>query len=212
MTPYLLNLLICQGSDFNDLTFQLAHKCLVRCAVSSSEVPATIKIEPMGVSMSTGSIIISGCDDLVLAAPLAPNDRFISVTSIPSSLPLGSVLQGPNIDITGWQIRGSIKDKVNLLIANFIGVVVNALEGKFKLTLTSTVTSAIRANCEWKDYQNIDISLLGQPLETLGDVDIKQYKKLNDSAYKWDFETIDTAGIVTRRGEGLALVSGEVTT
>lgn len=213
-TPNLLNLVINQGSDFNDLTFQLAHKCLTRCATKSSLTPTIIKIEPMGVTLPTGSILIHGCDDLVLSAPMNPIDRFISVTMVPSSIPNGSIIQGPSIDITGWQIRATIRDKTNNVIANFVGALKNPLQGQFKITLPSTITTQLKANCTWTDYQGIDISLLGQPLESLLSVSVdtkKRFKKLLDSAYFWDVETIDTAGIVTRRVEGLVLVSGEIT-
>lgn len=212
--PNLLNLVINQGSDFNDLTFQLAHKCLTRCAAKPSLVPAIIKIEPMGITLSTGSILIYGCDDLVLSAAMNPTDRVVSVTAIPSSIPNGSTIQGPPIDITGWTIRSTIRDKTRNVIANFVGVNQNPTQGQFKITLPSTITTQIKSNCTWKDYQGIDISQLGQPLEALLSVSSdtkKRVKKLSDSAYFWDVATVDTAGIVTRRVEGLVLVSGEVT-
>lgn len=213
--PNLLNLVINQGSDFNDLTFQLAHKCLTRCATKPSLVPTIIKIEPMGVTLPIGSILIYGCDDLVLSAALNPTDRAIFVTSIPSSIPNESTIQGPPIDITGWTIRATIRDKTRNIIAGFVGVNQNSTQGQFKITLPSTITSQINANCTWKDYQGIDISQLGQPLESLVSLSSdakKRFKKLSDSAYLWDVETVDTSGIVTRRVEGLILVSGEVTT
>lgn len=213
-TPNLLNLVINQGSDFNDLTFQLAHKCLTRCATKPSLVSTMIKIEPMGVTLPLGSILIYGCDDLVLSAPMGPNDRVIFVTMIPSSIPNGSMIQGPPIDITGWNIRSTIRDKTNNIIANFVGVIDNPILGKFKITLPSLVTTQLKANCTWKDLQGIDISLLGQPLESLLSVSSdtkKRIKKLLDSAYFWDVETIDNANIVARRSEGLIFVSGEVT-
>lgn len=212
--PNLLNLVINQGSDFNDLTFQLAHKCLTRCAAKPSLVPTIIKIEPMGLTLPIGSILIYGCDDLVLSAAMNPTDRVISVTSIPSSIPNGSTIQGPPIDITGWNIRSTIRDKTNIVIANFIGINHNPTQGQFKVTLPSTITSQIKANCIWTDYQGIDINQLGQPLESLLSVSVdtkKRFKKLLDSAYFWDVETIDMSGIVTRRVEGLILISGEVT-
>lgn len=212
--PNLLNLLINQGSDFNDLTFQLAHKCLTRCATKPSLVPTIIKIEPMGITLPIGSILIYGFDDLVLSATMTPTDRVVSVTNIPSSIPIGSIIQGPPIDITGWQVRSTMRDKTGLVIANFVGVLQNSLQGQFKVTLPSTVTTQLKANCTWTDYQGIDIDELGQPLESLLSVSTdtkKRFKKLSDSAYFWDVETVDNAGIVTRRVEGLVLVSGEVT-
>lgn len=209
---YTLNLLINQGSDFTK-TFQLAHNCVTRCPVKPSLVPSQIKIEPMGVTLPTGSILMIGCDDLVLSSPLSPTDRVISVTYIPSSIASGSIIQGPPINITGWQIRSSLKDKVNLLIANFTGSIVNPILGTFKLTLPSSLTTTIAANCDWQDYQGLDINILGQPISTALDTDtIKRYKKLTLDSYKWDLETIDTSNLVTRRAQGLALLSGEVTT
>lgn len=213
-TPNIYNLLIQQGSSFNDLTFQLVHKCLVRCPVKPSSEPAIIKIEPMGITLPVGSILISGCDDLVLAAPMLPEDRSIQVTSVPSSISNGSGLIGSPVDITDWQVRSSIRDKANLIIANFVGIVTDSLKGKYKLTLSDTVTASIKPNCTWRDYQGIDISLLGQPLESLSSMSVeakKRFKKLSDDAYRWDVETIDSAQIVSRRFEGLVLVSGEVT-
>lgn len=212
--PNLLNLVINQGSDFNDLTFQLAHQCLTRCAAKPSLVPAIIKIEPMGITLSTGSILIYGCDELVLSAAMNPTDRVVSVTAIPSSIPNGSTIQGPPIDITGWTIRSTIRDKARNVIANFVGINQNPTQGQYKVTLPSTITTQIKANCTWKDYQGIDISQLGQPLESLLSISSdtkKRFKKLSNSAYLWDLETVDTGGIVTRRVEGLILVSGEVT-
>lgn len=212
--PTILNLVIKQGSDFNDLTFQLAHKCITRCAAKPSTTPAQIKIEPMGVTLSTGSILIHGCEDLVLSAPLNPEDRVISVTSIPSSIPVGSAIQGPFIDITGWSIRSTIKDKAGLVIANFVGVIDDALKGRFKVTLSSSVTSGLTSNCDWTDLQNVDITTLGQPIDSLTFTTTeskKRFKRLFDSAYYWDLETVDTSGIVNRRSEGLVLVTSEVT-
>ena len=212
--PNLLNLVINQGSDFNDLTFQLAHKCITRCAAKPSLVPTIIKIEPMGVTLPIGSILIYGCDDLVLSAAMNPIDRVISVTSIPSSIPESSIIQGPSIDITGWQVRSTMRDKTNNVIADFVGTIQNPTQGQFKITLPSAVTTQLKANCTWTDYQGIDINELGQPLESLLSVSVdtkKRFKKLLDSAYFWDVETVDTSGVVTRRVEGLVLVSGEVT-
>ena len=213
MTPNILNIRICQGSDFNNLVFQLAHKCMTRCEISPSLVPTIIKIEPMGITLSTGSRLVFGCDDLVLASPMGPNDRTVSVTSIPSSIPNGSILTGPPIDITGWSVRGAIRDKTNMIVANFLGIIYTPLSGQFKLTLPNIITSAMRPNCSWQDYKGIGLETLGQPIESLGNVSpayLKQFKKLNDAAYKWDLETIDTQGIVIRRVEGLALVTTEV--
>lgn len=214
ITPSILNLVIEQGSDFNNLTFQLAHKCITRCAVTSSDLPSVIKIEPMGVTLPVGSILICGCDDLVLSAPMNPDDRVIEVTKIPSSIPNKTVIQGPYVDITGWLIRAKIRDKANSVIATFIGTISNALRGEFKVTIDNSITSTLVPNCTWQDYQNIDINTLGQPVETLGDVSkdyIKRFKNLCSVAYRWDMETEDTATIVTRRSEGLVLVADEVT-
>lgn len=213
-TPALLNLVIKQGSDF-DLTFQFAHKCITRCAVKPSTVHAQIKIEPMGVNLTSGSILICGCEDLVLSAPMGPEDRVISVTKIPSSIPNGSMIQGPFINITGWSVRSSIKDKTGKVIANFVGSIEDAVKGKFKIRLSSAVTTALTSNCKWQDLQGLDIDHLGQPLDTLTEVTSdakKRLKKLLSVAHSWDLETIDTAGIVNRRTEGLLLVSSEVTT
>lgn len=213
-TPTILNLVINQGSDFNDLTFQLAHKCITRCAAKPSLEPTQIKIEPMGVTLNTGSILICGCDDLVLAEPLNPDDRVISVTSIPSSIPNNSIIQGPNVDITGWIVRSAIKDRTGNLIANFAGVIDNALLGKFKVTLSNSVSSTVAANVSWQDIRDLNVNDLGLPLDSLtfSTPDAKKrFKKVFESAYLWDLETVDTAGIVSRRVEGLVLVTREVT-
>jgi hypothetical protein len=215
LTP-LLNLVIPKGSDLSDLTFQLRHKCVTRCATKASLTPSTIKVEPMGVTMLAGSTISIGCDDLTLATDLAPSDRLIQVSSIPSAIPNQAIVIGPPINITGWTFNGAMKDKFGSLLANFVCTVTEAINGRFRVFLSKDITRLIPANCTWQDYQGINIESLGQPIEnytdTLTKETLKRLKKLNDVAYLWEVESVDDAGITDRRVQGLALVSGEVTT
>lgn len=212
----ILNLLIPQGSDLDDLSFQLKHKTTTRCPVSPSTTTATIKIEQMGVMMLAGEKLSVGCDDLTLASNLNPTDRVVSVTSIPSSIPNGSLVVGKPIDITGWSFRGSLKTQSGTLLSSFTCVNSDPTNGIFKVTLSNSITQSIAANCIWRDYQGIDIKYLGQPLDSLKDIlsteALKRLKKLNEVAYKWDVESVDLESRVKRRAEGLVLVSGEVTT
>lgn len=211
--PPILNVIILQGSDFS-LDFQLRNKTVTRCPISSSLTPATVKIEQMGITMSAGEALSVGCDDLILSANLNPTDRVIQVTSIPSSIPNGSILIGKPIDITGWTFNGKLKTLAGAELATF--VVTADVNGIFRASILKSITSGIVNNCVWQDYQGIDIQSLGQPVATYKDIlsteALKRFKKLSEAAYKWDIESTDTNSKTLRRVEGLALVSGEVTT
>ena len=211
--PPILNILLLQGSDFS-LAFQLKSKTVTRCAVTSSITPATIKIEQIGVTMFAGDRLTVGCDDLILASGLTPNDRVINVTSIPSSIPNGSVLIGSPIDITGWTFAGKLKTLLGADLATFI--VTADINGIFRASILKSITTNLTSNCVWQDYQGFDLQSLGQPLDAYKDIlstdALKRFKTLSAAAYKWDIESTDTNSKTLRRVEGLALVSGEVTT
>jgi len=212
-SPPILNILILQGSDFS-LAFQLKSKTVTRCAVTSSITPATIKIEQIGVTMFTGDTLSVGCDDLVLASGLNPTDRVVNVTSIPSSIPNGSILVGSPVDLTGWTFAGKLKTLLNADLATF--VVTGDINGIFRASILKSVTTNLTSNCVWQDYQGFDLQSLGQPLDAYKDIlstdALKRFKTLSAAAYKWDIESTDTNYKTLRRIEGLALVSGEVTT
>jgi hypothetical protein len=213
-SPPILNILILQGTDLDDLTFQLNHGVRVRCGVSVSTSPAIVKIDEMGVAMQTGEILTIGCQELELAAPLNPTDRTLQLTALPVELKAGSMLTGSPIDITGWNFAGKLEHPSGGVV-NFDCSIVDALEGLFQTSLSKTVTSAMVATCSWEDLLGIDIALLGQSSEILSDFylpdEIKRIKKLCNRAYRWDIESTDTNLKTKRRAEGLAIVTRERT-
>jgi hypothetical protein len=212
-SPPVLNILILQGSDFEDLTFQLRSQAFVRCPASVSTTPSSIKIEEMGVTMLAGEKLLVGCDELVLASDLLPADRVASVTSIPTAIATGQVLIGKPIDITGWSFAGKVKTTAGETLVTFSCAIVSAVNGTFKPIISKVITAAIGQNCTWQDYQGIDIQDIGKPidLEKYAPDAVKRLKRISNTAYRWDVESTDTGGKTKRRVEGLAIVSGEVT-
>lgn len=216
MPAALRNLLIMQGSDFEEI-FQLRHSLRVRCEAIASNNVSTIKIHPSGVSLLAGETVRVGCDDLVLASALAVDSELLSVTSIPSSIANGSIIRSKPVDITGWSFGGSVKSQGGSAIAQLVCSIHNALNGQFKIVIPRSVTEALAATCIWTDLQGINLNDLGKPTSELNEIyfdeaDQKRIAKLIAAAHRWDVEATDTNNKRRRQSEGYLLVSGEVTT
>lgn len=215
LAPALLNLLIPQGSDLR-LPLALRHGISVRCPAAKSAGAATIKIHPAGISMAAGDRIMAGCDELELAAALTPDAIALSVTQIPTAIANDTTLVGPLIDLTGWSARGKIRDRSKALIADLSLAIPTPTNGEIILDLSSAVTAAIASNCDWQALDGLDLQLIGRANSVLVEAgltpeEIARIEAIAESAYRWDFETVDNNGQVFRRVEGLAFVTSEET-
>jgi len=211
----ILNILIPQGSDFEE-SFQIRHSTTVRCPVLPSASVTGIKIEEMGITMMAGDTIQINCDDLVLSSDLSPNDRILYVEEVPNKIANGETVTAKPIDITGWTFSAKLSDALGTVSADFTCAVTDGLEGRFSLRLPKVISTDLKSNCTWEEYQGIDIQSIGQPLEVLEDQEyskttIKRIEALLLKAYRWDIESADLNASTLRRVEGFALVSEEVT-
>lgn len=198
------NLLIPQGDDF-EFNITLYHGTALVCPASASTTPMPIRISPIGATMIAGQKLYYGdCGELELAQSLAPTDLIAYVTRVPALLPEKTQLRGNPIDVSGWQGFSSVRSAYGSPLAwNFVCTIAgNPLLGTFNLLLPRVTSSGIPANCT-----NSSIALI----EGFDFADSKTWDKFAKSAYVWDFDTLDTRDRKTRRSEGLALVSGEVT-
>ena len=198
------NLLIPKGDDF-ELKLTLRHGTSLRCAAAVSAVPTMIKINPLGAAMMIGQKLTYGnCGELTLTAAIGPLDMVATVANIPAPLPSGQILQGNPIDITGWQGFSSIRSAYGAPLSwdSICSIYGPPANGTFSILLPRSISITIPANCTAPD------------LFDLGGFDIKHrstWGKAAKTAYVWDFDTIDLNDRRTRRIEGRALITGEVT-
>lgn len=198
------NLLIPKGDDF-ELRLTLRHGTALRCEAAVSAVPTVIKINPIGANMAIGEKLRYGnCGELTLTAAIGPLDMVATVANVPDKLPAGQPLQGNPIDVTGWQGFSSVRSAHGAALSwNAVCTIDGpAINGTFLILFPRSISSTIPANCSAPD------------LFDLGGFDLDNaptWGKFAKTAYVWDFDTIDLSDRRTRRIEGRALVSGEVT-
>ena len=198
------NLLIPKGDDF-ELRLTLCHGTTLRCDVAVSTAPTVIKINPIGASMAIGEKLRYGnCGELVLTAPIGPLDMVATVASIPSLLLADRPLQGNPIDITGWTGFSSMRSAYGAAISwdSVCTIDGPAIDGTFLMRLPRSISATIPANCSAPDLFDLE----GFDIDSAS-----TWGKLSKTAYVWDFDTIDLSDRRTRRIEGRALITNEVT-
>lgn len=197
------NLLIPQGDDF-EFKISFHHGTQLLCDALPSTVPAKINIAPIGATMLAGQkLFYGGCGELILSAPIAPTDLTAMVTKIPAKIAKDTSLRGNPIDVTGWTGFSSIRSNFGEVLSwDGICTIDSALSGTFSVLFPRAVTRLIPANCSAAQLSVIqDFSM----------DDAATWGKLIKQSYYWDFDTIATNNRRTRRTEGRALVSSEVT-
>ncbi len=200
--PAIYNILILQGSDWNDTTIQLRNSVRISCGAKVGQT--YLNIDPLGTALAVGDKLKYGRCSVVTVSAIAPvGAELIQVIPLTFAISVDSDLIGAPIDLTGctgrFQIRRQYSDASPLVS----GVpIITGASGLISPSLSNLITASLPSNCTWQDLPD-DLqdreAFLADP--TL--------KKIWNAAYFWDLELVSPS--VRRVIEGRSFVSAEVT-
>jgi len=202
--PAIYNILILQGSDWNETTIQLCNSVQISCRARVGQT--YLNIDPLGFPLSVGDKLKYGrCSFITVSAIASIGAESIQVEPLTAALAADSELIGYPLDLTGYIGRFQIKKKYSDLTPLASGVPsINPDKGLIFPVLPSLITTSLPSNCTWQDLpddlQDRDAFLADSKL-----------KKIWNSAYFWDLELVSASGIVKREIEGRSFISSEVT-
>jgi hypothetical protein len=121
-----------------------------------------------------------------------------------------------DFDLTDLNVRAQLREKLNSSAAtDFVcSVVDTSPSGVIKLSLTSTVTAALKANIEAVNYKALKAALPWDSLiQELTPDEKKKYLISGKDPYYWDLEVFELGSpeVVNRFLTGRVLVTTEVT-
>lgn len=202
--PAIFNILIMQGSDWDETTIQLCNSVRVSCGAKTGQT--YLKIDPLGSALGIGDSLKYGrCSFVTVSAIALVGDGSIQTLPLPSAIAANSELIGYPLDLTGcagtFQIKKNYADLIPLA---FGAPAISALSGLISPSLPNLITSSLVSTCTWQDLPD-DLqdkeSFLADP----------KLKKIWNAAYFWDLKIISSSGIAKREIEGRAFVSSGVT-
>lgn len=204
----IFHLVIPRGSALRQ-RLDLKHALMIACDLAESAGPTSVRIYPPGFSAPTGTTFTHCCKTFTLAAALTPTSTTLSLTSAPCAVAEGSVLQIKAVDCTNWSGNCQIRDLSGLVVGTPVVSYPDPAGGTVAIALDNT--EAIAANSRWEDLVGIQLSDVGNPLAEIDKTTASRITKAAALAYRWDLETIDAAGLVTRRLEGYCWVTSDET-
>lgn len=202
--PAIFNILILQGSDWDETTIQLCNSVRVSCGAKIGQT--YLNIDPLGSALGIGDSLKYGrCSFVTISAIAHVGDESIQILPLPSAIAANSELIGYPLNLTGCTGLFQIKKNYADLIPLASGIpAISALSGLISPSLPNLITASLAPNCTWQDLPD-DLqdkeSFLADP----------KLKKIWNAAYFWDLKVVSSAGIIKREVEGRSFVSSGVT-
>ena len=202
--PAIFNILILQGSDWDETTIQLCNSVRISCGAKIGQT--YLNIDPLGSALGIGDSLKYGrCSFVTISAIAHVGDESIQILPLPSAIAANSELIGYPLNLTGCTGLFQIKKNYADLIPLASGIpAISALSGLISPSLPNLVTASLVPTCTWQDLPD-DLqdkeSFLADP----------KLKKIWNAAYFWDLKLFSSSGIVSREVEGRSFVSSEIT-
>lgn len=202
--PAIFNILILQGSDWNETTIQLCNSVRVSCRAKTGQT--YLNIDPLGSALGIGDSLKYGrCSFVTISAIAHVGDESIQILPLSSAIAANSELIGYPLNLTGCTGLFQIKKNYADLTPLASGIpAISALSGLISPSLPNLITSSLVPNCTWQDLPD-DLqdkeSFLADP----------KLKKIWNAAYFWDLKVVSLEGIIKREVEGRSFVSSGVT-
>jgi len=202
--PAIFNILIMQGSDWNETTIQLFNSVQVSCAAKIGQT--YLNIDPLGSALAIGDNLKYGRCPFATVSAIAPvGAESIQILPLSSAIAANSELIGYPLNLTGctglFQIRKNYADLTPLASGT---PAISALSGLISPSLSNLITTSLAPNCTWQDLPDD----LQDKEAFLAD---SKLKKIWNAAYFWDLKLFSSSGIVSREVEGRSFVSSEIT-
>jgi hypothetical protein len=192
MSIPLLNLVIYQGDTFNR-SFQLMNSIQVERTLNAGDTRVYSSAVTAEIPANTELVFGAGGNSEVVVtttviAPVGASQILIAAHQ-GAALAAGAITETSPQDLTGAQCRGHIRQTANSTdILAVFGFDITPLSGLIRVSLSSTQTEALTANCEYEDLP-------------LSEADLADPSKLKNYAwargYVADFELSKNAIVQT---------------